>query len=103
MPTRNARNGMYFTSRGRLSIKQARFREDPQPVDESCDCYTCRNFSRAYLRHLFVANEILASVLATIHNLCFYHRLMAGMRAAITAGELTRFKQDTLAGFAAGV
>jgi len=103
MPTRNARNGMYFTSRGRLSIKQARFREDPGPVDEDCGCYTCRNFSRAYLRHLFVANEILSSVLATLHNLFFYHQLMAEMRAAITAGELGRFKRERLSHFAGGI
>ncbi len=103
MPTRNARNGMYFTSCGRLSIKQARFRTDPGPIDEDCDCYTCRNFSRAYLRHLFVANEILSSVLATIHNLCFYHRLMAGMREAIRAGRMAAFKREQCERLASGV
>ncbi len=103
MPTRNARNGMYFTSRGPLSIKQARFREDPEPVDPVCGCYVCRNFSRAYLRHLFVAKEILSSVLATIHNLHFYHQLMAGMRQAIVDGGFMRFKNDFLARYKAGV
>ncbi len=96
MPTRNARNGMYFTRYGPLSIKQARFREDQEPIDASCDCYTCRNFSRAYLRHLFMAKEILSSVLATIHNLRFYHQLMAGMREALTRGEFQHFKNSFL-------
>lgn len=97
MPTRNARNGMYFTSHGPLSIKQARFSEDPEPVDAHCDCYVCRNFSRAYLRHLFMAKEILASVLATIHNLRFYNQLMAGMRHALSCGEFQQFKSSFLA------
>ncbi|MEA3348612.1 MAG: tRNA guanosine(34) transglycosylase Tgt [Pseudomonadota bacterium] len=99
MPTRNARNGMYFTSHGPLSIKQARFREDQEPIDAGCDCYTCRNFSRAYLRHLFMAKEILSSVLATIHNLCFYHKLTYGMREALAGGEFQRFKDSFLADY----
>ncbi|MCD6534691.1 MAG: tRNA guanosine(34) transglycosylase Tgt [Deltaproteobacteria bacterium] len=99
MPTRNARNGMYFTSYGPLSIKQARFREDPGPIDARCNCYTCRNFSRAYLRHLFMAKEILSSVLATIHNLHFYNKLMAGMRDALVGGEFQRFKSSFLADY----
>jgi queuine tRNA-ribosyltransferase len=102
MPTRNARNGMYFTSRGPLSIKQARFREDPEPVDAACGCYTCRNFSRAYLSHLFRSGEILSSVLATLHNLCFYHQLMAGMRQAIEAGRMTAFRNDFLRAYRSG-
>jgi len=97
MPTRNARNGMYFTRQGPLTIKQARFREDQEPIDAGCDCYTCRNFSRAYLRHLFMAKEILASVLATIHNLRFYNQLMAGMREAISCGDFQQFKSSFLA------
>ena len=99
MPTRNARNGMYFTSHGPLTIKQARFREDPEPVDDRCDCYTCRNFSRAYLRHLFVSKEILSSVLATIHNLYFYNQLMADMRLALEIDELQQFKKSFLADY----
>ena len=99
MPTRNARNGMYFTSQGPLSIKQARFHEDQEPVDANCDCYTCRNFSRAYLRHLFMAKEILSSVLATIHNLRFYNQLMAGMREALSRGEFKQFKSSFLADY----
>ena len=102
MPTRNARNGMYFTSRGPLSIKQSRFREDPEPIDGTCGCYTCRNFSRAYLSHLFRAGEILSSVLATMHNLCFYHQLMAGMREALEAGRLSEFKRDFLRTYKSG-
>jgi len=101
MPTRNARNGMYFTHRGPLTIKQARFREDPEPIDDRCDCYTCRNFSRAYLRHLFISKEILSSVLATIHNLNFYNRLMAGIRLALEANRFQQFKNDFLADYKA--
>ncbi len=101
MPTRNARNGMYFTHRGPLTIKQARFREDPEPIDDQCDCYTCRNFSRAYLRHLFISKEILSSVLATIHNLNFYNRLMAGIRLALEANRFQQFKNNFLADYKA--
>ncbi|HIE07343.1 MAG TPA: tRNA guanosine(34) transglycosylase Tgt [Desulfarculaceae bacterium] len=101
MPTRNARNGMYFTHRGPLTIKQARFREDPEPIDDRCDCYTCRNFSRAYLRHLFISKEILSSVLATIHNLNFYNRLMADIRLALEANRFQQFKNDFLADYKA--
>jgi len=72
MPTRHARNGWLFTKEGHIVIKHAKYREDPEPVDSSCVCPVCRTYSRAYLRHLFVANEILASVLNTIHNLHFY-------------------------------
>ncbi len=101
MPTRNARNGMYFTHQGPLTIKQARYREDSEPVDDVCDCYTCRNFSRAYLRHLFVSKEILSSVLATIHNLSFYNRLMADIRKALDKGRFQQFKHDFLAAYKA--
>lgn len=99
MPTRNARNGMYFTGSGPLSIKQARYCDDPEPIDNLCDCYTCKNFSRAYLRHLFMSKEILSSVLATIHNLRFYHLLMAGMRSALAGGEFQLFKHFFLRGY----
>lgn len=83
MPTRNARNGLLFTSEGRLTIKNARYARDERPVDPSCRCYTCRTFSRAYLRHLFVANEPVVMRLATLHNLHFYLSLMAEARVAI--------------------
>ena len=86
LPTRNARNGTIFTSVGRLNIKHARYRADPSPLDPGCSCYTCRNFSRAYLRHLFVSNEVLAARLLTYHNLALYQGLMARLRDAIVEG-----------------
>ncbi len=87
MPSRNARNGCLFTSTGRLIIKQARYREDPLPVDEQCGCYTCRNFSRAYLRHLFMADEILFCTLGTLHNLHHYLDIMRRIRESILQGR----------------
>jgi queuine tRNA-ribosyltransferase len=83
LPTRNARNGTLFTSAGRLSIKNARFADDDGPLDESCTCYTCSGFSRAYLRHLFVAKEMTSATLNTIHNLHFYLDLMRRIRRAV--------------------
>jgi queuine tRNA-ribosyltransferase len=95
IPTRNARNGMLFTSSGTLNIKRAEFASDARPVDEACDCYCCRNFSRAYLRHLYVAGEILASQLNTLHNLYFYHRLMEACREAIRFGRSEFWSQPS--------
>jgi queuine tRNA-ribosyltransferase len=86
LPTRNARNGCLFTSQGRILIKQARFQDDAGPLDQQCCCYTCRTFSRAYLRHLFQAGEILFSILATLHNVHFYLETMRRIRAAILEG-----------------
>ena len=83
MPTRHARNGYLFTSEGRVVIKQARYIEDHGPLDPNCNCYTCRNYSRAYLRHLFIAKEILAMRLNTLHNLHYYLNLMSEVRDAI--------------------
>jgi queuine tRNA-ribosyltransferase len=94
MPTRNARNGQLFTSQGILNIKNARFAEDDSPVDPACGCYTCRHFSRAYLRHLFVAGEITASALNTLHNLNFYLDTMKGIRDAIAFGTFEKFRQS---------
>ena len=94
MPTRNARNGMLFTSTGRVVIRNARYRDDMRPLDESCDCYTCRHYSRAYLRHLFVSREILSYHLNTIHNLHYYLNLMAGIRQAIEEDRYARFRKD---------
>ena len=94
MPTRNARNGTLFTSTGKLVIKNSRYREDQNPIDETCSCYTCRNYSRAYLRHLFVSREILAYQLNTIHNLHYYVSLMEGIRAAIDNDCYERFRND---------
>jgi queuine tRNA-ribosyltransferase len=92
MPTRNARNGVLFTSFGKVSIKQARYADDSGPVDPECDCYVCRNYSRAYLRHLYQSNEILASVLNTRHNLHYYLGLMAGIREALEQGRFSQYK-----------
>jgi queuine tRNA-ribosyltransferase len=96
MPTRNARNGHLFTSEGVVRIRHARHRMDTGPADPACDCYTCQHYSRAYLRHLHRCGEILAAELMTLHNLHFYQRLMADLRAAIAAGELEAFAADFL-------
>ncbi len=94
LPTRNARNGCLFTSQGRLLIKNSQYAQDPRPVDENCSCRVCRRYSRAYLRHLFTANEILAAVLNTYHNLYFYLDRMRKIREAIKFGDLAGFCTD---------
>ena len=94
MPTRNARNGYLFTSTGIVKIRNARHRHDTAPLDDRCDCYTCKNFSRSYLHHLDKCGEMLGSQLNTIHNLRFYQNLMAGLRGAIEAGTLSDFVTD---------
>jgi queuine tRNA-ribosyltransferase len=91
MPTRNARNGWLFTRFGDIKIKNARYRDDTEPLDETCDCYACRNFSRAYLHHLHRTREILGARLNTVHNLHYYLQLMGSMRAAIDAGQFQMF------------
>ena len=91
LPTRNARNGHIFTSAGVLRLRNARFRDDTAPLDPECDCYTCKHYSRAYLYHLDKCNEILGAHLNTVHNLRYYQRLMADMRAAIEAGRFGDF------------
>jgi len=96
IPTRSARNGLLFTNHEKVVIKHARYRDDPLPVDRLCDCYTCRNYSRAYLRHLFMAKEILAMVLNTIHNVRFYMRLMERIREAIREDRYLEFKEKFL-------
>jgi queuine tRNA-ribosyltransferase len=96
LPTRNARNGQAFTSVGRLVIKQARFKEDGRPLDEACDCYTCRTFDRRYLRHLFVTGDILVHRLMSLHNLHHYGSLTAGARQAIEQGCFDRYRCDVL-------
>ncbi len=93
LPTRNARNGTLFTSSGKISIKQAQYAEDGRPLDESCACYTCRHYSRAYLRHLYLSKEILSSRLNTIHNLFYYMNLLKKIREAIRGGCLLEFHQ----------
>ncbi len=91
LPTRNARNGCLFTAAGRLIIKQARYRDDPAPVDGTCACSTCRTYSRAYLRHLFLAGEMLYSSLATVHNIFRYLDIMRQIRQAIVLGTFPRY------------
>ena len=91
IPTRNARNGTLFTSRGKLVIKNAQFTEDERPIDESCECYTCRTFSRAYLRHLYIAKEIVVLRLLTTHNLFYYAELMKGIRSSILDGDFPNY------------
>ncbi|MEW6380308.1 MAG: tRNA guanosine(34) transglycosylase Tgt [bacterium] len=96
IPTRNARNGCLFTWQGRVIIKNAQYTRDSSPVDPSCGCYTCRNFSRAYLRHLFISGEILACMLNTIHNLYFYIQLVKKIGEAIREGRFFDFWQSFL-------
>ena len=103
MPTRNARNGWLFTRFGDLKIKNARYKDDTAPLDESCDCYTCKNFSRAYLHHLHRAKEILGARLNTIHNLHYYLKLMQEMRDAIDADRFHAFRLQFNADRARGV
>ena len=97
MPTRHARNGRLFTATGDINIRNAAHQRDPGPVDPECACYTCRNYSRAYLRHLERCNEILGARLNTIHNLHFYLDLMRRLREAIEGGRLESFARDFLA------
>jgi len=94
MPTRNARNGTLFTSFGRLNIKKAEFKEDTKPIDETCSCYTCKNFTRAYLNHLLRAGEITYFRLASIHNIYYYLDLMKQAREAILKDNWIEFKKD---------
>ena len=94
MPTRNARHGTLFTSRGIMHIVNAKFAKDDRPIDESCGCSTCRDFSRAYVRHLFKSSEYLGGRLASAHNLYFYNNLMEQIRAAIEAGEYDKFRNE---------
>jgi queuine tRNA-ribosyltransferase len=94
MPTRNARNGHLFTHRGVVKIRHAAHQYDESPLDPLCDCYTCRNYSRAYLRHLDKCNEILGARLNTIHNLHYYQKLMRDIRQAIEAQRLSEYVKD---------
>jgi queuine tRNA-ribosyltransferase len=91
LPTRAARHGLLFTSEGRISIKQARYAQDAAPLDPNCGCRVCQRYSRAYLRHLYASNEVLAQVLNTIHNLSFYLDTMRRVRHSISLGEESRF------------
>lgn len=94
IPTRNARNGMLFTDRGHIQVKQAQYAADHRPIAEACACYTCKNYSRAYLRHLHMSKEILSSILGTIHNCHYYLDLLRRVRLAITEDRFAEFKRD---------
>jgi queuine tRNA-ribosyltransferase len=99
LPTRLARNAALFTRQGRINIRNARFERDPGPIEADCQCYTCRRFSRAYLRHLFKAGEMLAARLATIHNVHFLLQLMRDIRQALAQDRFLAFKESFLAGY----
>jgi queuine tRNA-ribosyltransferase len=103
MPTRNARNGHYFSRHGTMKIRNARFADDTRPIDPDCACPTCTSYSRAYLKHLDKCNEMLGHRLATMHNLWYYQELMQGLRAAIEQGQLEAHAAQVLAGLARGV
>jgi queuine tRNA-ribosyltransferase len=94
LPTRNARNGQLFTRRGKINIKNAKHAEEDGPVDPDCGCYTCRTCSRAYLRHLFVAGEMNASTLNTLHNLHFYLDTLRRIRESVTFGRFESFRRE---------
>jgi queuine tRNA-ribosyltransferase len=102
MPTRNARNGQLFTSRGKLNIKNAKYKEDSAPIDDACGCAVCERYSRAYLRHLFMSGEILGSVLSSLHNACFYLDMMFSIRQSIKLGTFKEFSDSFLSGLARG-
>jgi queuine tRNA-ribosyltransferase len=99
MPTRVARNGTLFTWRGKVSIKRNEYRNDPAPLDPECDCYTCKNYTKAYLRHLFMTGELLGHRLNTVHNVHFYMKLMERMRSAIESGTWETFRDDCISRF----
>ena len=101
-PTRNGRHGHAYTNRGRLNLKNERYKTDERPIEEGCDCPACRNHSRAYIRHLLVAGEMLGLRLMVLHNLRFYNRKMEEIRDAIEAGRYESYKQEKLEGFALG-
>ena len=94
IPTRHARTGFLYTSQGILKIRNARYQNDTRPLDETCRCYTCRHYSRAYLRHLDKCQEILSSRLNTLHNLYYYQQLMSEIRAAIEQGRFEEYAKD---------
>lgn len=99
LPTRVARNGTLYTWQGKVSIKRAEYKEDPSPLDPECDCYTCKNYSKAYLRHTFLAGEIISSRLNTIHNLHFYLQVVKRARQAILEGRWEEYRDDCIKRF----
>ena len=94
LPTRNGRTGQAFTSRGKLNVKNARFTNDQRPLDELCGCSVCRRHSRAFIRHLYLAGEMLAAILLTHHNLAFFLDTMRGVRQAIRSGKFAKFRRE---------
>jgi queuine tRNA-ribosyltransferase len=94
LPTRNGRTGQAFTSRGKMNVKNAQWAVDTKPLDESCQCSVCKRHSRAYLRHLYLAGELLASVLLTHHNLAFFLDTMRRVRQSIRSGYFTKFRRE---------
>jgi len=103
LPTRNARTGQAFTSRGKLNIKNARYATDTRPLDDLCACSVCRRHARAYLRHLYATGEMLASILLTHHNLAFFLDTMRRVRQAIRSSDFTRFRREFLERYNSGV
>jgi queuine tRNA-ribosyltransferase len=93
MPTRNGRNAMAFTSQGGLKLRNLKYRTDPSPLDPDCDCQVCRQFSRAYLRHLFIAGEMLGPILLSWHNIAYYQQMLRDLRDAIRQGRATEFRE----------
>src|SRR5262249_61535441 len=103
IPTRYARSATVFTRRGRVRLTNRRYRRDAYPIDPTCDCATCAaGFTRAYLHHLFAANEILSAILASVHNVRFYQHLVSDARRAILEGGYPEFRSEFLAGYASG-
>jgi queuine tRNA-ribosyltransferase len=96
IPTRNGRNGCAFTVEGKLKIRNERYKLDERPLDEDCHCYTCKNFSRGYIRHLLKANEILGLSLMSLHNICFFEKMMEMARQSIIDGNFSEFKSNFL-------
>ena len=97
IPTRYARSATLFTNRGKIRLTNKNFRRDFYPIDPNCTCYTCMNFTRAYIHHLYNANEVLSAILASIHNVHFYMNMMSGIRESIMKGRYTEFKREFLA------
>ena len=102
-PSRNARHGHLYTRRGRINIKNACYAKDDRPIEEGCNCPTCRRYSRAYIRHLMVSGEMLAMRLCVLHNLYFYNKLMEDIRSALDEGRFAEFKKDTISGIESGL
>ena len=96
MPTRNGRNATCFTEKGYVKLRNAAHRANPRPIEEDCECLACRCFSRSYMRHLFLAKEMLGPILASIHNLTYLHRLTSRIRGAIEAGRFVQFRLEVL-------